>query len=104
MVIGTHARRGLGKLLLGSVAEHIFRHADCLVLTVGPGSLQGSPVGSGRAIRPFLFATDFSEASLRALPYAISAANRFGTKLVLLNVMSEIPSRMTFFCPLPAMS
>ena len=91
VVIGTHARRGMGKLLLGSVAEHIFRHANCLVLTVGPGSLQDSPVGSGRAIRPFLFATDFGEPSLRALPYAISAANHFGTKLVLLNVMSDIP-------------
>ena len=91
VVIGTHARRGMGKLLLGSVAEHIFRHAGCLVLTVGPGSLQDSPVGSGRAIRPFLFATDFSEPSLRALPYAISAANHFGTKLVLLNVISDIP-------------
>ena len=91
VVIGTHARRGMGKLLLGSVAEHIFRHAGCLVLTVGPGSLQDSPVGSGRAIRPFLFATDFSEPSLRGLPYAISAANHFGTQLVLLNVMSEIP-------------
>ena len=90
VVIGTHARRGLGKLLLGSVAEHIFRHAGCLVLTVGPGSLQDSPVGSGRAIRPFLFATDFSEPSLRALPYAISAANHFGTQLVLLNVVSHL--------------
>jgi len=91
VVIGTHARRGLGKLLLGSVAEHIFRHAGCLVLTVGPGSLQDSPVGSARAIRPFLFATDFSEASLHALQYAISSANHFGTKLVLLHVVSEIP-------------
>ena len=91
VVIGTHARRGMGKLLLGSVAEHIFRHANCLVLTVGPGSLQDSPVGSGRAIRPFLFATDFTEASLRALPYAISAANHFGTQLVVLNVISDIP-------------
>ena len=91
VVIGTHARRGMGKLLLGSVAEHIFRCAGCLVLTVGPGCLQDSPVGSSRPIRPFLFATDFGEASLRALPYAISAANHFATKLVLLHVMSEIP-------------
>ena len=91
VVIGTHARRGLGKLLLGSVAEHIFRHADCLVLTVGPGSLEDSPVGSARAIRPFLFATDFGIPSLRALPYAISSANHFGTKLVLLHVVPEVP-------------
>jgi nucleotide-binding universal stress UspA family protein len=91
VVIGTHGRRGLGKLLLGSVAEQIFRQAECLVLTVGPGSLQDSPVGSSRAIRPFLFATDFSRASLHALPYAISAANHFGTKLVLLHVVSSVP-------------
>jgi nucleotide-binding universal stress UspA family protein len=91
VVIGTHARRGLGKLLLGSVAEHIFRHASCLVLTVGPGSLQEPPVGSAREIGPFLFATDFSKASLHALPYAISSANHFGTKLVLLHVVSNIP-------------
>jgi len=42
VVIGTHARRGLGKLLLGSVAEQVFRHSECLVLTVGPGSLPDS--------------------------------------------------------------
>jgi nucleotide-binding universal stress UspA family protein len=91
LVIGTHARRGLGKLLLGSVAEKIFHRAECLVLTVGPGSLQDSPVGSSRPIRPFLFATDFSGASLHALPYAISAANHFGTKLVLLHVIPTVP-------------
>jgi nucleotide-binding universal stress UspA family protein len=92
VVIGTHARRGLGKLLLGSVAEHIFRHSECLVLTVGPGSLQDSPVDGSRAIRPFLFATDFGEPSLRALPYAISSANHFGTKLVLLHVLAAAPT------------
>ncbi|MFZ1129632.1 MAG: universal stress protein [Terriglobales bacterium] len=91
VVIGTHARRGFGKLLLGSVAEHIFRHSDCLVLTVGPGCLQDSPIDGSRAVRPFLFATDFSEPSLRALPYAISSANHFQTKLVLLNVLPSVP-------------
>ncbi len=91
IVIGTHARRGLGKLLLGSVAEHIFRHSECLVLTVGPGSLKDSPVDGTRAVRPFLFATDFSKSSLRALPYAISSANHFGTRLVLLHVLPAVP-------------
>jgi len=91
VVLGTHARRGLGKLLLGSVAEHIFRHSDCLVLTVGPGSLPDSPVDGTRAVRPFLFATDFGGPSLRALPYAISSANHFGTKLVLLHVVPAVP-------------
>ncbi|MEK6234175.1 MAG: universal stress protein [Planctomycetales bacterium] len=34
IVIGTHGRSGLSKLLLGSVAERIFRNAPCAVLTV----------------------------------------------------------------------
>src|SRR5579859_2880524 len=36
IVVGTHGRSGLGKLLLGSVAESILRHALVPVLTVGP--------------------------------------------------------------------
>jgi nucleotide-binding universal stress UspA family protein len=90
LVVGTHGRRGLGKLLLGSVAEQIFRHADCLVLTVGPGSFQESPVEGARVIRPFLFATDFGQASMQALPFAISSANHFGTKLILLHIIPEV--------------
>ena len=59
LVIGTHGRKGLGKLLLGSVAEHLFRHADCLVLTVGPRSFQNSSLENLNAPRTYLFATDF---------------------------------------------
>lgn len=38
IVIGTHGRSGLGRLLLGSVAERVVRMAPCPVLTVGPGT------------------------------------------------------------------
>jgi universal stress protein A len=34
IVIGTHGRRGVAHLLLGSVAEHVIRTARCPVLTV----------------------------------------------------------------------
>ena len=34
IVIGTHGRRGVAHLLLGSVAEHVVRTATCPVLTV----------------------------------------------------------------------
>jgi nucleotide-binding universal stress UspA family protein len=91
LVVGTHARRGLGKLVLGSVAEQIFRHADCVVVTVGPGSSPDSPLETARAFRPILFATDFKEGSLHALRSAISYANHFGTKLVLLHVLPAVP-------------
>jgi hypothetical protein len=41
LVLGTHGRTGLSELLLGSVAEKIFRHSPIPVLTVGPVFLGG---------------------------------------------------------------
>ena len=67
IVVGTHGREGIRKLLLGSTAEVIFRNAACPVLTVGPHvSSELLATGMGR----ILFATDFSAASMSALPYA----------------------------------
>jgi nucleotide-binding universal stress UspA family protein len=40
IVLGTHGRSGLGRVLLGSVAEQVLRKAPCLVLTVKPGAVQ----------------------------------------------------------------
>lgn len=34
VVMGTHGRRGLSHLALGSVAEYVVRHAACPVFTV----------------------------------------------------------------------
>lgn len=34
IVMGTHGRTGLGRLLMGSVAEKVMRHAPCPVVTV----------------------------------------------------------------------
>lgn len=37
IVIGTHGRTGLGRLLMGSVAEEVLRKAPCPVMTVKAG-------------------------------------------------------------------
>jgi nucleotide-binding universal stress UspA family protein len=34
IVMGTHGRTGVRRLVLGSVAEHVLRHADCPVVSV----------------------------------------------------------------------
>jgi nucleotide-binding universal stress UspA family protein len=34
IVMGSHGRRGLGRLVLGSVAEQVLRHAHCPVVTI----------------------------------------------------------------------
>ncbi len=36
IVLGTHGRGGLSRALMGSVAEHVMRKAQCPVLTVKP--------------------------------------------------------------------
>lgn len=38
IVIATHGRRGLSRMLLGSVAESVIRHAPCPVLVIRHGS------------------------------------------------------------------
>jgi nucleotide-binding universal stress UspA family protein len=91
LVIGTHGRTGFKKLVLGSVAEQIFRNACCRVLTVGPCSPPDARLAPEGTLRPLLFTTDFSEASLRALPHATSLANQRRTKLVLLHILSPVP-------------
>jgi universal stress protein A len=37
IVMGTHGRSGLKRLVLGSVAENVLRHAPCPVLTIRGG-------------------------------------------------------------------
>ena len=86
IVVGTGGREGLGKLLLGSVAEEIFRHAECPVLTVGPHATRWEIDGN---LQHILFATDFGPESLQGLPYAISLAEENRARLTLLHVAPE---------------
>jgi nucleotide-binding universal stress UspA family protein len=86
IVIGTGGRKGLGKLLLGSVAEEVFRNAECPVLTLGPHVTRWDIDGN---LRHILFATDFGPESVHALPYAISLAEENRARLTLLHVAPE---------------
>jgi nucleotide-binding universal stress UspA family protein len=87
IVIGTRGRTGIGKVLLGSQAEEILRHAPCPVLTVGPRAL-AQDIVHGK-IAAILYATDFGPASLAAAPLAISLAQEHQSKLTLLHVVEN---------------
>lgn len=86
LVMGTRGRTGLGKLLLGSIAEEIFRNVTCPVLTVGPHASQRGRYGEFREI---LYATDFGPESEKVAGYALSLAQEFQARLVLLHVITE---------------
>lgn len=85
VVLGTHGRTGAEKLLLGSVAEEVFRRSRVPVLTIGPGAYRGAHAGA--KFRNVLYATDFSKESLAALPYAVSMAEENQARLILVHVM-----------------
>jgi nucleotide-binding universal stress UspA family protein len=86
LVVGTRGRTGVPKLILGSVAENIFRHALCPVLTVGPNiSDQDPEIGPER----ILAATGFAAHSLFSVRYAIELAQDLRSSLALLHVVSD---------------
>lgn len=87
LIVGTHGRTGAAKLLLGSVAEDIFRRASIPVLTIGPSVRTGAHRGGH--FHRVLFATDFSREAQAAAPYAISLAEEHQARLLLLHVMRD---------------
>ena len=90
VVTGTHGRRGLKKLVLGSEAEKIYRRAACPVLTVGPRVVP--PSDTNWKLETILFPTDGSETSLKALPYALSLAEENQANLIFLQLMPMTPA------------
>lgn len=87
VVLGTRGRTGLGKALLGSVAEEILHQAPCPVLTVGPHVNLWSDQYA--KMQEILYATDLALDSPAAAPYAISLAQENQAHLVLLHVIED---------------
>jgi nucleotide-binding universal stress UspA family protein len=86
VVMGTHGRTGLQKMLLGSVAEQVFRMASCPVLTVGP-RVPGDEVPIEVRLRHIVYATDFTPEAESAAAYALSLAQEYQAQLALLHVL-----------------
>ena len=89
VVVGTQGRTGVEKFMLGSVAEVIFRQADCPVLTIGPHVSNSSH--SVWEMKNILWATDFTPTSLTSAPLAFSLAWERHARMTLLNIL-ERPS------------
>lgn len=87
IVIGTQGRTGVEKFMLGSLAEAIFRQAECPVLTVGPHATMERAAHWN--INRILLAIDFTLESLGALPLAFSLARERHALLTLMNVVEK---------------
>jgi nucleotide-binding universal stress UspA family protein len=82
VVMGTHGRTGMSRMLLGSVTEKVVRHAPCSVMTMRTDA-------TAAGYSKILCAVDFSDASEVAMDMA--AAMRGQTITLLHTIEMSIP-------------
>ena len=86
IMLGTHGRRGIRHLLLGSVAEEVVRTAHCPVfITRAAGPETPKTTGHLTILVPI----DFSRHARLALRHAKMLAASVGARLVLLHVIED---------------
>ncbi|WP_103026945.1 universal stress protein [Salinibacter altiplanensis] len=85
VVMGTHGRRGVDRMLFGSVAEEVVRKAPCPTLTVR----NNADRAPSKAVRRVLAPIDFSDASKVAVQHAKEIALTYGAEVDLLHVVEE---------------
>ena len=84
IVLGTHGRRGLKRLLFGSEAEGLARRTSRPVLTVGPAVAPAPPKEWGP--RNVLCATSLNPRAAHVVAYAYRLAQSIGAAFELLSV------------------
>lgn len=85
IVMGTHGRRGLGYLFLGSVAEEVTRFARRPVYSIREQKLITSVENINRILVP----VDFSEYSKQALQYANELCKMYLAELEIMHVIED---------------
>jgi nucleotide-binding universal stress UspA family protein len=85
VVMGTHGRKGMDRLLSGSVAEEVVRQAPCPVFTV----LAPSEKSANTPIDRVLVPVDLSEQSTLVVDHATALAEAYGASIDLLHVVEE---------------
>lgn len=83
VVVGSHGAGGLGRRVLGSVADRVLRHAHCPVLVARWEAAKGK----------ILVATDLSDPSFPAVEAAAHIASRTGAAVTVLHVVERPESK-----------
>jgi len=86
LLVGTHGRGGLPRLVQGSVAQKIFHAVRCPVAVVGP---HAPGAGQHLQLKNVLFATDLSTESLAALPWVLTVQREWHTNVDIVHVCSH---------------
>ena len=86
LVMATHGRSALGRLLLGSVADHVVRHVSIPILLVRPG--EPGSAGAAAEIHGILVPLDLSPLSRTILDPLVEFAALTHAPVTLLHVVS----------------
>ena len=90
VIVGTQGRKGLKRLLVGSVAEEVIRHSRRPVMVVGPLAQEKTWfLAADRGQPRVLVATDLGKNSRAAEQYALSLAKRIGARAVLFHCLGD---------------
>lgn len=92
IVMGTHGRRGLDRLVMGSTTEQVLRKAHCPVLAIRKpvrNFVKPQDPGNPVQLQKILCCVDFSEHSPRALEYAFSLGLQYHAEITLLHILED---------------
>jgi nucleotide-binding universal stress UspA family protein len=87
IVMGTHGRSGINRLMLGSVTEKVLHETDRPVLTVR--EKKGAAELSRVSIRQVLCPVNYTEVALKALEHAVGISKCFEAELLVLHVIES---------------
>ncbi len=93
LVLGTHGRRGVRHLIVGSVAEEVLRQAACPVLTVPNAARRTAPSPTAPVLAP----VDFSDPSREALGVAKEIAALFEAPVEVVHVLASTEPYPSFY-------
>jgi len=87
IVMGTRGRRGVGRFVLGSVAEEVVRQAPCSVMTVRDDATDTPPPTIDRMLVP----VDLSEFTVPLYRAALNVAATYSAQIDVLHVIEPLP-------------
>ena len=92
LVIGTHSKSGLKRMVLGSFAEGIIHHAKCPVFAIGPHVKE--PIKGGLTFGSIVFATDFHHSSVEKAGIALTFAKDSSARIYMCHVLDHTPHNL----------
>jgi nucleotide-binding universal stress UspA family protein len=87
VVVGTQGRKGMKRLLIGSVAEEVIRHSKRPVMVIGPIAQGMDRNIYSQKQHKILVPTDLGKNSRAAEQYALSYAKRMGARVTLFHCL-----------------